>query len=108
MDHAWLWPTPGLRRPASLGPRSDVVWWAVARGLLPSGAQVPAWARGVAYPELNLVVVQLPPGDPEIRATLRHELSHVAVGRLTGAAVPRRCRPTSTCRAGVMPASAAT
>ncbi len=59
------------------------------RAALPKGASVPAWAVGVAFPDRDLVVLRATPGDPEARATLRHELSHVAVGRLTHGRVPR-------------------
>jgi hypothetical protein len=59
------------------------------RAALPRGASVPEWAAGVAFPEQNLVVLRAFPGSPEGRATLRHELSHVAVGRLAAGHVPR-------------------
>lgn len=58
------------------------------RTLLPKGAAVPFWAEGVAFPELNLVVLRGAPGDPRARATLRHEFSHLALGQL-GRGVPR-------------------
>ena len=59
------------------------------RAALPRGEKVPRWAQGVAFPGRNLVVLRAFPGDPEARATLRHELSHIALGRLTHGAVPR-------------------
>lgn len=59
------------------------------RAALPRGASVPEWAAGVALPEQNLVVLRAFPGSPEARAILRHELSHVAVGRLSSGHVPR-------------------
>jgi hypothetical protein len=61
---------------------------AAFRALQPEDRRAPIWARGVAYPDLNLMIVQATPGaDP--RATLRHELSHLAVGRLARERVPR-------------------
>jgi len=56
--------------------------------LLPPGAAAPKWAAAVAFPAENLVVMRLP-GRRDARATLRHELSHVAVGRLAAGRVPR-------------------
>jgi hypothetical protein len=43
----------------------------------------------VAFPDHNLVVMRLDPGGQEPRAILRHELSHIAVGRLVRGRVPR-------------------
>lgn len=59
------------------------------RELLPPGAHVPGWAQGVAFPSLNVVVLRGSPGDPQLRATLRHELSHIAIGQLARHPVPR-------------------
>lgn len=59
--------------------------------LLPEGVSLPYWAQGVAFPSLNLVVMRA--GNQSVlsttRGTLRHELSHIAVGRLAGPGVPR-------------------
>jgi hypothetical protein len=57
--------------------------------VLPPRAVVPTWADGVAFPLHNLVIVRVQPGGDPPRATLRHELSHIAVGRLTHGLVPR-------------------
>lgn len=59
------------------------------RVLLPENERVPAWAIGVAFPADNLVVLQARPGDRRARETLRHELSHIALGRLAPGRVPR-------------------
>jgi hypothetical protein len=59
------------------------------RAALPRNASVPEWAQGVAFPDRNLVVLRAFPGSPESHAVLRHELSHVAVGRLAAGHVPR-------------------
>ncbi|MEW5723381.1 MAG: hypothetical protein AB1896_09760 [Thermodesulfobacteriota bacterium] len=53
---------------------------------LPGGADVPDWAAGVAWPELNLVVMKsrrLLPGA-DLDRVLAHEVTHVALGRLFG------------------------
>src|SRR5690606_3445446 len=59
--------------------------------LLPDGVTLPHWAQGVAFPSHNLVVIRA--GEQSVlsttRGTLRHELSHVAIGRLAGPGVPR-------------------
>lgn len=59
------------------------------RELLPPEARVPRWAQGVAFPRENLVVLRVPATLENPRALLRHELSHVAVGRLAPRPVPR-------------------
>ncbi len=60
------------------------------RAAIPSdAAQVPGWAAAVAFPEHNLVVMRLDPSGQEPRAILRHELSHIAVGRLVRGRIPR-------------------
>lgn len=70
---------------------------------LPRGAVVPLWAAGVAFPDHNLVVVRVQPGGDPPRAILRHELSHIAVGRLTRGLVPRWfLEGLATIRAGDM------
>lgn len=59
--------------------------------LLPPPVRLPTWAQGVAFPSLNLVVIRA--GDQHLlsttRGTLRHELSHIAIGRLATGHVPR-------------------
>lgn len=51
--------------------------------LAPEGAPVPAYASGVAYPEIGLVLLTLAPSYPNQRLDLgevfRHELAHLAV-----------------------------
>ncbi len=58
------------------------------RSMLPPSANVPAWAAGVAFPKLKLAVLRISPSDNKARGILRHELSHVAVGILTGDQIP--------------------
>lgn len=57
----------------------------------PPGRGAPAWAVGVAYPELGIISVALRRGpnllDPVF--TLRHELAHLALGAAIGAKAPR-------------------
>lgn len=57
----------------------------------PSGRGAPAWAVGVAYPDLGVISVATRRGaeliDPH--ATLRHELAHVALGAALGPRAPR-------------------
>ena len=52
----------------------------------PAGRGAPAWAVGVAYPELGVVSIALRRGGETVDAssTLQHELAHVALG----AAIP--------------------
>lgn len=56
----------------------------------PAGRGAPAWAIGVAYPDLRIISVALRRGanvvDP--LATLRHELAHVALGVALGRRAP--------------------
>ena len=49
--------------------------------LQPPTGLAPPWASGVAYPAQNLVVIRVTAQEHNPRALLRHELSHVAVGR---------------------------
>lgn len=58
------------------------------RALLPPDKNVPRWAIGVAFPSENLIVLQASAQQPA-RETLRHELSHVGIGRLARSPVPR-------------------
>jgi hypothetical protein len=60
----------------------------------PSGAPYPAYAAGVAYAELGLVLLSLNPVHPgteqDLAEVFRHELAHVALhDALNGQAVPR-------------------
>ena len=56
----------------------------------PAGRGAPAWAIGVAYPDLGVISVALRRGptvaDPQ--ATLRHELAHIALGAALGDRAP--------------------
>lgn len=56
----------------------------------PAGRGAPAWAIGVAYPDLAIVCVALARGGMQVDAlgTLRHELAHVMLGAALGNAVP--------------------
>lgn len=58
------------------------------RSLLPEGRAVPRWAVGVAFPSENLIVLKAS-SLQQARETLRHELSHVGIGRLARSHVPR-------------------
>jgi len=62
--------------------------------LAPEGAPVPAYASGVAYPEIGLVLLTLAPSYPnqrhDLREVFRHELTHLAVYEAAGGrSVPR-------------------
>ena len=56
----------------------------------PPGRGAPAWAIGVAYPDLNIISVATRRGaqieDPT--STLRHELAHIALGSALGPKAP--------------------
>jgi hypothetical protein len=56
----------------------------------PMGRGAPAWAIGVAYPDLGVIGVAMRRGaelaDPQ--ATLRHELAHIALGAALGDRAP--------------------
>jgi hypothetical protein len=56
----------------------------------PAGRGAPAWAIGVAYPELGVISIALRRGpavaDPQ--TTLRHELAHIALGAALGNRAP--------------------
>lgn len=58
------------------------------RALLPPDRNVPRWAIGVAFPAENLIVLQASTRQP-VRETLRHELSHIGIGRMARSPVPR-------------------
>jgi hypothetical protein len=62
--------------------------------LAPRGAPPPAYAAGVAYPSLRLIVVTLQAPDtweaPDLSEVLGHELSHLALSdAISGQEVPR-------------------
>lgn len=59
-------------------------------GLLPGGT-APAWASGLAYPALGLVIVdvQTSARGGDVGQVLRHEIAHVALARAGGNRVPR-------------------
>ena len=61
------------------------------QALQPRGARVPSWAAGVAYPALNLVVLNIRGGPRADRPAqiLAHEVSHLALGRLAPGRFPR-------------------
>jgi hypothetical protein len=55
--------------------------------LAPEGVPYPKYASGVAYPELNLVLLTLMPESPNERLepleTFRHELAHIGLSQAT-------------------------
>src|SRR5262249_2880570 len=54
-------------------------------GLSVPDQRAPRWAAALAYPELNLVLLDaLTLADERGPTTLRHEMSHVALGQLGG------------------------
>lgn len=57
----------------------------------PPGYRVPPWADGVAFPQKRVVAIARRRGSQEINtgATLRHELSHVALYAATSGKAPR-------------------
>jgi hypothetical protein len=57
----------------------------------PPGRGAPAWAVGVAYPELGIISVALRRGGHQLDPvfTLRHELGHLALGAALGDRAPR-------------------
>ena len=62
--------------------------------LAPEGAPYPKYASGVAYPDLNLVLLTLVPESPnerlDIVETFRHELAHIGLSQaVNDQAVPR-------------------
>jgi len=56
----------------------------------PAGRGAPAWAVGVAYPDLGVIGVATRRGAQlvDTAATLQHELAHVALGAALGARAP--------------------
>ena len=55
--------------------------------LQPGGSTVPEWAIGVAWAEENLIILKYASINgtiPDVYKTFRHELSHIALGRVTG------------------------
>ena len=62
--------------------------------LAPEGVPYPKYASGVAYPELNLVLLTLVPESPnerlDILETFRHELAHIGLSQaVNDQAIPR-------------------
>lgn len=62
--------------------------------LAPDGVAYPKYASGVAYPELNLVLLRLVPEAPnerfDIVETFRHELAHIGLSQaVNDKAIPR-------------------
>ena len=57
----------------------------------PAGRGAPAYAIGVAYPDLGVISVALRRGGQQVdpTTTLRHELGHIALGAALGNHVPR-------------------
>ena len=58
--------------------------------IAPSGRGAPAWAIGVAYPDLGVISVatRRGPNITDPGGTLRHELAHVALGAALGPRAP--------------------
>jgi hypothetical protein len=56
----------------------------------PAGRGAPAWAIGVAYPDLGVIAIALRRGAQQVDPipTLRHELAHLALGAALGEHVP--------------------
>ena len=56
----------------------------------PAGRGAPAWAIGVAYPDLGVISVALRRGATivDVEATLKHELAHIALGVALGTKAP--------------------
>lgn len=57
----------------------------------PGGSHVPSWAAGIAYPSLNVIVLnsQGGPGRSSVGQVMIHEISHIALGRLAPERFPR-------------------
>ena len=81
---------PGLPVPRAIEVRL-VTHAAELAAVAPAGRGAPAYAVGVAYPDLGVVSVALRRGADQLdaAATLRHELAHVALGAALGPRVPR-------------------
>ena len=60
-------------------------------GIAPAGRGAPAWAIGVAYPDLGVISIALRRGaqPTDAMGTLRHELAHIALGTALGPRAPR-------------------
>jgi hypothetical protein len=58
--------------------------------IAPAGRGAPAWAIGVAYPDLGVIGIALRRGATlgNAEATLRHELAHIALGAALGDRAP--------------------
>lgn len=59
-------------------------------GVAPAGRGAPAWAVGVAYPDLGVISIALRRGATIVDAesTLKHELGHIALGVALGDKAP--------------------
>lgn len=56
----------------------------------PARGGVDTWAAGTAYPSLNLIILTLEPDQYfDISAITRHEISHIAVHRVSQGTAPR-------------------
>lgn len=64
---------------------------AAMTSVAPADRVVPAWAAGVAFPDLGVVIVATRRhGRPlDVTETLHHELAHLALGAALGPAAPR-------------------
>lgn len=49
----------------------------------------PEWAEGLAYPEARAIFLHVGSGPDALKVTLQHEISHVALGDLSGRGAPR-------------------
>jgi len=81
---------PGLPAPAQIEVRfvDDA---SELNKIAPAGRGAPAYAIGVAYPDLGIISVAMRRGGnyTEPAETLRHELAHLALGAALGPNVPR-------------------
>ncbi|MEE8589715.1 MAG: peptidase MA family metallohydrolase [Spirochaetia bacterium] len=57
------------------------------RAVAPRGVKVPAWAAGMAFPRLNLILLKLTSGSgqsTDVEKVFAHEFSHVALDHAVG------------------------
>jgi hypothetical protein len=78
-------PTPGLIHLQVVRDASELA------EIAPAGRGAPAYAIGVAYPDLGVISVAVRRGGQQVdpTTTLRHELGHIALGAALGPHVPR-------------------